>query len=133
MTIIITIIVVSYAASIMINIVLKKDYVLDQKTGELRTSYYRFVKNQTTNYSDMIWYLDDCSRNLSECKAFTYKEYADIFINGLYIYIFIPSTSQLDCSKYSVYLKESTKGLVVWSENFKNPVYFDGKVQTCTS
>ena len=45
MTIIITLIMLSYAGSIMINIVQKKDYVLDQKSGELRTSNGRFVYN----------------------------------------------------------------------------------------
>ena len=43
MTIIITLIVLSYAASIMINIVYNKEYVLDQKTGEIRTSDYERV------------------------------------------------------------------------------------------
>ena len=84
MTIIITLIVLSYAASIVINIVQKKDYVLDQKTGEIRTSYKKGVYNETIGkYEYTGNYFHDCSRNLSECKAFTYKEYADIFINRL--------------------------------------------------
>ena len=70
----------------MINIVQKKDYVLDQKTGEIRTSYFVLGDyNESRGEYDYIWKFNDCSRNLSECKAFTMKELADIFINGLLI------------------------------------------------
>ena len=45
MTIIITLMMLSYAASIIINIVQMKDYILDQKSGELRTSDYVLIQN----------------------------------------------------------------------------------------
>jgi hypothetical protein len=95
MTIIITLIVLSYAASVIINIVQKKDYVLDQKSGEIRTSKFQVgdIKNWTAGTIDEIWNFNNCSRNLSECKSFTRKEYADIFINELFIDLHIPSTS----------------------------------------
>ncbi len=72
--------------------------------------------------------MNNCSRNLSECKVFTYKEYADIFINGLFIEVFIPSTSGLDCSKYSANLTSNFYN--VWYQKFRNFAFY-GNVMTC--
>jgi hypothetical protein len=121
MTIIITFIVLSYAASVIINIVQKKDYVLDQKSGEIRTSQYQVGDiNWTAGTIGEIWNFNNCSRNLSECKSFTRKEYADIFINELLIILYIPSTSKLNCSDYSANLKFSILEKEFWSGNFKD-------------
>ena len=55
MTIIITLIVLSYAVSVIINIVQKKDYALDQKSGEVRTFYSTYFLNETTGEFYESW------------------------------------------------------------------------------
>ena len=118
MTIIITLIVLSYATSVTINIIQNKDYILDQKSGELRTSDGRYVYNESTSKYEYILKFNNCSRNLSECNAFTFKEFADVFINELSINVYIPTTNRLDCSKYSASLIETISFDIVWTQNF---------------
>ena len=118
MTIIITLIVLSYATSVTINIIQNKDYILDQKSGELRTSDGRYVYNESTSKYEYILKFNNCSHNLSECKAFTFKEFSDVFINELSINVYIPTTNRLDCSKYSASLIETISFDIVWTQNF---------------
>jgi len=104
MTIIVTLLMISYVASVMLNIAQKKNYITDQMSGELRTSNYTEFFNVTSDEIDYSWKFNECFRNLSECKTFTLKEFAEFFIDDLEINVYVATNSRLNCSNYSASL-----------------------------